>query len=251
MFRALMEHVRQGGSRSRLRGLFAAVATGVIASTVLAAPVAAVDGESTIWIAHGIPGATVDVCVNGAEARSEFKYGQRFRAQLPDGTYNIRVRAAAPGCSGPVVIRYNLELSGPINATALAVVKGGAPQLVIWVNDLTTPTPAVDGLATVTVTHEAKAPAVDVYLARTVVLPAVFTPEPTVADFTRGEQAGPVPVDGGAYAFWATVADARQPVIGPTVRTFVPGYGYQVIAVGTNPGNYRFIVFRNPLQAVS
>ncbi|MGZ8631010.1 MAG: hypothetical protein ACXWZF_08605 [Actinomycetota bacterium] len=56
----------------------------------------------------------VDVCVNGAEARSNFKYGRAFElgTGIPAGTYKVKVRLASPReCMGQVAISDSLEFT--------------------------------------------------------------------------------------------------------------------------------------------
>lgn len=231
----------------RVRAFVTAILTGSLAAAMLATPAAA-GGNATVWVAHGIPGATVDVCLGPNAVKTDFKYGQRFKASLPAGSYTIGVRLAAhEDCKGKLVIKQTVAVTSDLNATAVAVVKNGKPQLAIYVNDVSAPKTAAQPLMTVSVIHEAKAPAVSVWLAKTLRLVAA-TPPPTIQDFTRGEQAGPVALNTDVYTFWASLPGASAPVIGPAVKDLKAGRGYTIIAVGTNAHNYRFIVFSSPLQ---
>jgi hypothetical protein len=231
----------------RFRALATAVLTGSLAIAALAAPAAA--GENaTVWVAHGIPGATVDVCLGSTAVKTDFKYGQRFKASLPAGSYTIGVRLAAhQDCKGKLVIKQTVAVTSGLNATAVAVVKNDKPQLAIYVNDVRAPETAANPYTTVSVIHEAKAPAVSVWLAKTIRLVAA-TPPPTIQDFTRGEQAGPVALNADVYTFWVSLAGKSAPVIGPAVKDLKAGRAYTIIAVGTNAHNYRFIVFSSPFQ---
>jgi hypothetical protein len=230
----------------RIRALATAILTGSLAVAALAAPVAAGDDPATVWVAHGIPGAKVDVCAGGSAIKTDFTYGQRFKVELPAGSYTIRVRLAAhEDCQGKVVIKQTVGVTSGLNATAVAVVKGGTPQLAIYVNDTDAPPTSGFGSSSISVIHEAKAPAVDVWLAGPVRL-AGISPQPTISDFTRGSQAGPVYLDSDVYTYWVSLPDTSAPVIGPRVTEFKDGRAYVVIAVGTNASNYRFITFSNP-----
>ena len=83
-----------------MRKLLTAFLTGalMLGATSGIATAAAGPSGGTIWVAHGIPGVKVDVCVDGAEARSNFKYGHAFALEgVPAGTYTVKVRLAAPG----------------------------------------------------------------------------------------------------------------------------------------------------------
>lgn len=233
----------------RIRALATAILTSAMAAAVLAAPAAAGSSNATVWVAHGIPGAKVDVCVGGNAVKRDFTYGSRFKASLPAGSYTIRVRLAAhEDCQGAVVIKQTVALTNGLNATAIAVVKNQTPQLAIYVNDLTVP-PTAGSISTITVIHEAKAPAVDVWLSAPVRL-AGLNPAPTLSGVERGDQLGPVGLSSDVYTYWVSLPGTSAPVIGPKVTKFKDGRAYTVIAVGTNASNYRFIVIHNPLAIV-
>jgi hypothetical protein len=217
--------------------------TGLLAGTMAVAAFggtasAGAPAGGTIFVAHGIPGVKVDVCVNGAEARSNFKYGNSFALEgVPAGTYRVKVRLASAGeCKGAVAIDQKVDVTDGLNATAVARLVKGAPALSIFVNDTTI---AGGSNASVTVRHTASAPTVDVWVngGKT----------PLVSDFTRGSEAGPVEVPGGAvYAYWVAAAGTYAPVIGPDVSMLDAGTAYQIMAVGTDASNYRFIVIGQP-----
>lgn len=217
----------------RFRKFGLAVATAAMALTAFAGTASAAAAPATVFVAHGIPGVAVDVCVNnGIVAKANFKYGQQFKASLPAGKYIFRVRLhTAVPCKGKVVIYKSLTLTEGLNATAVANVQGGKPHLSIFANSFT----GVDGThATVTVRHAASAPTVDVWVNG--------GSAPLVAGFARGAEAGPVAVPAGVYAYWASAAGGYKPVIGPRVSSLAALNAYQIIAVGTSTLNYRFIV---------
>jgi hypothetical protein len=196
------------------------------ASAVVAAP-------ATVYVAHGIPGVAVDVCVNnGIVAKADFRYGQQFKASLPAGTYVFRVRAHTfTPCHGKVLIYKSLALTSGLNATAVANVQGGTPHLSIFVNNLT----GADGThATITVRHTATAPTVAVWLNGGAA--------PAIASLARGASVGPVTVPAGVYSWWVSAVGGYTPVIGPRVAMLTRGHAYQIYAVGTSTLNYRFIV---------
>jgi hypothetical protein len=215
--------------KKRLAAMFVA---GMAALSMLAMPGAsAVPSGATVWVAHGIPGAKVDVCVSGTEVRSNFKYGNAFALKgVPEGKYNIKVFLANPNkeCRGTLVIQERVALTDGLNATAVAKLYGGGPSLDIFVNDI-----GLTGEATVTVRHTASAPKVDVW---------VNGGAPLVEDLRKGSEAGPVGVDAGVYSYWVSLPGDYAPVIGPDVAMLQSGMAYQVMAVGTDVSNYRFIV---------
>ena len=238
----------------RFRSLATAIITGALATGLLAAPAAAGAGNATVWVAHGIPGAVVDVCVGGNAVKRDFKYGQRFKASLPAATYTIRVRLAAhEDCKGAVVIKQAVSVTSGLNATAIAVVKGGTPQLALYINDTSVPTAALG--TTLTLIHEAKAPTVDAWLAQTVRLTTAASsiagaPSPTIAGLSRGDQAGPVAIPADVYTAWVSLPGTSAAIVGPSVHDLKDGRAYTVIVVGTDASNYRFIAFGQPISAV-
>jgi len=217
----------------KLRRLSLTLAGTALALTAFAGTASAAPAGATVNVAHGIPGVKVDVCVAGSAVKTDFKYGQQFRATLPAGTYTIRVRAAdhAATCKGTVLIKQSVALTDGLNATAVANYVAGKPALSIFVNNLTG-TSATD--ATITVRHTAKAPTVDVWLNG--------GKAPAVENLARHKEAGPVSVPQGVYSWWVSADGGYAPVIGPRVAELKAGRAYQILAVGTNMANYRFIV---------
>jgi hypothetical protein len=223
----------------RVRKLFMAALSAATVLGLFAVPASAGGAGATVFVAHGIPGVKVDVCVNGAEARSNFKYGRAFQlgSGIPAGTYKVKVRLASPGeCKGAVAISERIELTDGLNATATAIVRGGEPQLDIRVND----TGIAGGTnASVTVRHLAKAPTVDVWVNGGA--------GPAVPGLERFEEAGPVELPGDqVYAYWVAAEGDSAPVIGPDVAELAQDTAYQIMAVGTNASNWRFIVIGQP-----
>lgn len=227
----------------RMKRLLGVALTGAMAVGLFALPASAGGAGATVFVAHGIPGVKVDVCVNGAEARSNFKYGRAFElgSGIPAGTYKVKVRLASDGeCEGAVAISQKVELTDGLNATATAVVRQGEPQLDIRVNDT-----AIGGgmNASVTVRHLAKAPTVDVWVNG--------GSGPAVEGLERFEEAGPVELPGDeVYAYWVAAEGDSAPVIGPDVAELAQDTAYQIMAVGTNASNWRFIVIGQPGTAV-
>ena len=227
-----------------MRKLLTAFLTGalMLGATSGIATAAAGPSGGTIWVAHGIPGVKVDVCVDGAEARSNFKYGNAFALEgVPAGTYTVKVRLAAPGtCTGAVAISKKVDVVNGLNATAVARLIGGAPGLSIFVNDI-----GLSNLnkASVTVRHTAKAPTVDVWVNGGA--------GPLVPGLARGQEAGPVEVNDAVYSYWVSAEGSYAPVIGPDVAMLESGVAYQILAVGTNASNWRFIVIGQDGQLAS
>ena len=219
----------------KARKLFAAALAGAMALGLMAGTASAGGATgATVWVAHGIPGVKVDVCINGGEVRSNFKYGNAFSLEgVPAGRYTVKVRLASSGeCKGAVAISEKVDLTDGLNATAVAQLVQGAPALKIFVNDIAI---GDSDNASVTVRHTAKAPTVDVWVNGGT--------GPLVSGLAKGDEAGPVEVPGDAvYSYWVSAEGSSAPVIGPDVAELAPGTAYQIMAVGTDASNWRFIV---------
>ena len=130
-----------------------------------AIPAAAAPGDAEIAVVHGIPGAVVDVYVNGSipdPSLDGFEFSDLSNTLVvPADTYKVQVMldGEVPGADTPV-LEADLALPPGGNVTAVAHLDaGGAPALSAFNNDLT---PTNVGQARVTARHLAKAPAVDV-----------------------------------------------------------------------------------------
>ena len=220
----------------KFRAVGIAAATAALALATLAGSASAASG-ATVWVAHGIPGAKVDVCVGSNEVKSNFRYGQTFKLSgVPAGDYVLKVFLAHPRpCKGTLVTRKNVTLSDGLNATVVARYIGAKAGLQVFVNNLTL---GDAGKASVTVRHTATAPTVDVWVNGGA--------SPTVENLARGDSAGPLEVPAAVYSWWVSADGGYQPVIGPSVAKLEGGTAYQILAVGTKPSNYGFIVIGQP-----
>ena len=87
----------------RIRLLSALVMTGIVAASVVvtAVPSSAQVGDPTVWFVQGVPGATVEVCVNGVPTKDGFGYRQTFSmSQMPIGDYTFALYADGANCTG-------------------------------------------------------------------------------------------------------------------------------------------------------
>lgn len=215
---------------------------GVIAAATLAMSLFALGGTAgaasgaKVWVLHGVPGATVDVCVNGAEVASRFNYGNRFSADLPAGDYKLKVRAAQSGeCTGDVIMKTVATLEDGKNYTVAAGLTGkGTPKLFAFANKIS----KLDkGEARVQVRHIAAAPKVDVWV----------NGAPAITKFAPGAEATVVlPVDD--YTVKVAPAGTTTVVIGPRTFSLESGTAYQIFAAGTGDAGYRFLVLAQPVR---
>lgn len=142
---------------------------GVLAAllTVVALPAtASAQTETSIMLLHGIPGAPVDVVVDGAVVIAGFEPGdmQDLTPFAGQTLRNVEVRAAGTDTVliGPIA---SLPVPGAGNATVVAhLTADGRPTLTPFVNDVSA-VPA--GQGRLVVRHTAAAPAVDIVVGET------------------------------------------------------------------------------------
>lgn len=130
------------------------------AAVAIAPGIANAQDAATVTLLHGIPGATVDVAVDGAVVIPGFEPGatQDLSAFAGQTLANVEVRLAGTEdvVIGPVA-EFAVPASG--NWTVIAHLDAdGAPTITPFENN-TDPTPAATGR--LTVRHTAAAPAVD------------------------------------------------------------------------------------------
>ncbi|MDG2422416.1 MAG: DUF4397 domain-containing protein [Phycisphaerales bacterium] len=167
----------------------------MVTSGVVIASIATMASAADVRVAHLSPDApAVDVLVNGAPAFTNVAFGDvTGYAELPEGTYDIKVVAA--GTTGPAVIDAMIPLpeSGDFTIAAVDSLKNiGA---VIYA-DVNVRTPGSTGVRFV---HASPGtPAVDIAVANGG--PVLF------ADVAFGESGGYVTVPSGEYDLEARVA---------------------------------------------
>lgn len=145
----------------RLRAPVAAAALMAGALALVGGPAHAAD-DAHVSILHGVPGATVDVYVNGDELLSDFEPGTLTDpVALPGGDYDLKVVAAGDGADGDAIMEANgVTVPAGANITVVAHLDGdGNPVLTPFVNDTSS---IAAGEGRLTVRHTAAAPAVDV-----------------------------------------------------------------------------------------
>lgn len=107
-----------------------------LALTALAAlailfPATALAADNSVYVVHGIPGAVVDVYVNGALTLEDYTFSTVVGpVSLPPGTYTIEVFLAGsdPTATEAVVRLDDAELAGGLNLSLIAALTpGGTP----------------------------------------------------------------------------------------------------------------------------
>lgn len=216
--------------RKRFLGLL--VAASMAMPILGATPASAAD--ASLNVVHGIPGADVNVCVNGGEAISDFTYGEVVTdVPLAGGTYSFKIVAASDDCSDAGILAADgIDLAGGKDYTAVAYLEAdGTPALGLYTNASKA---VAKGTARLLVRHNAAAPAVDVWA----------NGAQLVSDFHNGETAKAI-VPQGVYAAWVSLPGDYQPVIGPAVLQLKKGFTYQVYAIGDATNGYDLAVVAN------
>jgi hypothetical protein len=155
-------------------------------SLALAAPAFADNHESTVYVLHGVPDATVDVYVNGDLTLEDFTPGTLTEPlTLPAGDYDLKITAPDAGADGDAVAEANgVTVPGGANITVVAHLdEGGAVTITPFVNDVSA---TAAGEGRLTVRHTAAAPAVDVRANGEVAFPGLTNPNEASADLAAG-----------------------------------------------------------------
>lgn len=221
-------------STTSARNALAALLTALLAAGALfgfAAPAQAAS-KATVSVLHAVPGATVDVYVNGKALLTNFTPGTLTDPQmLAAGSYDLKVVKAGAGAGGKAVAEAkNVKVPGSANITVVAHLdQNGDPTLTPYVNDVST-IPA--GKARLTVRHDAAAPAVDVRAGG----------KPVFTDLRNPGQKSAVLAAGTVKAD-VVLAGKRKAVIGPASLDLREGTTTIVYAWGSaKAGNLKLAV---------
>ncbi|MBM3804359.1 MAG: DUF4397 domain-containing protein [Acidimicrobiia bacterium] len=188
-------------------------------------------GAVKVSVVHGIPGATVDVYVNGGLLLPNFQFGTVTPVlPVPAGNYEVKVFAAGanPATSIPVVSLPSTALADGLNATIVAHLSAvGAPVLTPFVNDVSAIggqgnlPPATTPSTRLAVRHTAQAPTVSVVANGRVLV-----------TFSNGAEAA-ADLRTHGYAVWLALPGTKTPVFGPVNVRPEPGELLAVYAVGS------------------
>lgn len=226
-----MTRVAVAPARARFAGI-AVAGVAAVGLGALAVPAQAA-GTAKVNVVHGIPGAVVKVCVDGAKVVDGMRFGQTIvGASLPAGTHRVRLVAAGKACSATAILSATPTLASGRNYTVVAHLTGaGKPKLTAFVNNVS---PTRSGNARLTVRHTAKAPAVNVWAGSARLIGGSW--------FTSGKSAT-VGVPAKTYPVTVTLPGSTKPVIGPKSLSLSAGRTYQVYAVGS-AGHFRLVVVK-------
>lgn len=189
---------------------------------VMALPAAAQSDDATVYVVHGIPGATVDVYVNGDLTVEGFEPGTITDAlSLPAGTYDLDIRAAGEAADAEPIVSASADVPAGANISVVAHLNeaGDAPTITPFVNDVSN---TEAGQARVTVRHTAAAPAVDVLANGEAAFSDLSNPNEVTADLPAGTISAAV-----------ALAGTTDPVLGPVDVNLEEGTNTIVYAIGS------------------
>lgn len=166
-----------------------ALTTVMFAALLFAAPAGAQDGNSDVYVLHGIPGVTVDVYVNGDLTLEDFEpMDVAGPLSLPAGDYQIEIFAAdADPAADDAVIDVTPAVPGGVNLSVVAHLDAdGTPTVSAFANDLSE---TAAGEGRISIRHTAAAPAVDIVAAGAAVegLTNISNGGEAVADLPAGD----------------------------------------------------------------
>ncbi len=203
-----------------LRGGMAAAV--LVAGVASASPAFAAD-DAKLSVVHGIPGATVDVWVNGALTLDDFTPSTvAGPLSLAAGTYSVAITASdATSATDKVVLGpIDLPLGAGTNSTAVAFLgTDGKPTAKLFSNDISK---TEAGKGRLTVRHVANAPAVDVLANGAAAITGLNNPDEKVLNLAEGTISASVVAAGTTTP--ALLGPADVP-IKSGVNTIVYAYG--------------------------
>jgi hypothetical protein len=133
--------------------------------SLMVAGTAAAQEDASVYVVHGIPGALVDVCVDGGVAIPNFEFGTIFGpVPFAPGTYNVAIAAADGTCGniilGPLALTFE---AGKSYSAVAYLMEDGTPTAGLFENDIS---PTARGAQRIIAHHTAQAPEVDVVISR-------------------------------------------------------------------------------------
>lgn len=206
-----------------MKKILGAVLAAMLA-VVLLAPAANAQAKATITLLHGIPSTNVDVEVGGANAFTNFQFGQTQDLSSFSGQTLTGLKVKLAGTSTVAIDAGNVALPSSGNYTVLAHLDAaGNPKLSVFQNDTSK---IAAGKGRLTVRHAAFAPAVDVRAGGAVAFANVANGAEGKADLAAGTVSADVVAAG----------TSGPAVLGPTNVAIQNGVSLIVYAVGSLSG---------------
>lgn len=218
----------------RIRQLSALVMTGVVAASLLvtAGTASAAPGDATVWVVQGVPGATVEVCVNGVPAKEDFAFRQKYSSLMPAGDYTFSLYATGADCTGTplgvATITRTLMLDGNYTIVACVDDQTGKVRFYWYSNDVAN---THRGMFRLSIRPVAVAPAVNVFMNKA---------RMTVPALKQGISKT-VQQSWGNYATRVKVAGSGTTLLGPVTLGYTSKTAVQLYLVGNSTVGYKFL----------
>lgn len=218
----------------RMRRLSALATAGMVMASLFATAgtASAAAGDATLWVVHGVPGATVEVCVNGAPAKEDFAYRQKFSAALPAGDYTFALYANGANCIGTPIdtasITRTLLMDGNYTIVAGVSAQTGKVRFFWFSNNVAN---TQRGKFRLSIRHVAVAPAVNVFMNK-----ARITDPALMQGASKTVQ-----LPWGDYVTRVKKAGSSTTVLGPVTRSYESRTAVQLYIVGNSTEGYKFL----------
>ena len=232
--------------RLRTVALAAAAALAITATWV---PVTAA-GKGDVAIVNGIPGAKVDICLDGREIRSKLPYGKATFKRVAAGGHRLKVVRRDPRtCRGKLLSERKIWLPAGGDKTIVAT-KRRPKKFVVFSNDGLgrLGTPPIRSYMSWAWRHAADVGVVS--FRRDQSSPTPFAP---AADppWAKGQEFAQYVEFFAGFAVIVTlvqVPDSRTIVAGPIVTGVREGYRHEWLLVGTTLRNARIVTLKRPID---
>lgn len=208
----------------------------MLAALAVAPASAASPGKAELSVLHGIPGAIVDVYVDGDLTIDDFEFTTLAGPlELPAASYEVEIMADGdvPSTDTPI-LAGTIALPSGGNVTAVANLDAsGAPTISVFNNDTTL---SNVGQGRVTARHLAKAPAVDILAGGAVLFAGVENGESGAADVPPGTYGVSINLAGTATQVFPSTGTIPVPV---STNTAV--IAYAIGDAGGAPGDFTVV----------
>ncbi|MBL8899428.1 MAG: DUF4397 domain-containing protein [Planctomycetes bacterium] len=205
------------------------LATGLSTLLFAAAPVFA--QKAQVVVVHGVPGATVDVYVNGNLAIEDFEpFTVTDEITLTAGQVDLAIVAAGGSISSPIATLSASLGDGSFSTVTANLTATGAVELRAFANDAARTDASRD--AVLVVRHVAQAPLVDLVV-RSVEKQKVLA---SASGLANGQELTTLLKGGGFYEVEVLPTGSTAPVFGPQTIFVSAGSTLALYAVGSVTG---------------
>ena len=225
----------------RIRSIAIAGVASALLLGSMAGPASAVTFPTRISIVQGIPGRTFDICIGRNELKSRARYGSYVKRELTPDNYTIAFRQPTAGrCRGRIVRKTTIILDLQRDLTVVGTTRSPLK----WVfGDNSAAQSTNVGTARFTLLHAADVGKVGIGWA-----PFALAPSESVNVWEKGETGDDYALpDATSMAYWAMKIGGAAPLGGLRYLNLREGRRYDLILVGTNPRNAKWVRIVKPI----